>query len=254
MNSSTGFIIALVSVAAYIAAFYYAKKKESHLPSSSLFAVSAITGPTFASATLWFLGLSHYADFAIRGVLASAILLIAFGVAFWKTGKSILHAILAVFFTWFFYSVLLELIKGSGYSFVLIKDVFAYLSMILGVGFFLYGSKISNKTENSTIVSLFVFVAFSIFLMSAYFLGGIWDLLYIVILFGVTKLSIKIKNGYALIPVVLATVFYILKIILYYFGTYLTVQSLAVLTLILLILLTLLARKLYTKSIKNLKN
>lgn len=255
MNSSTGFaIIALISIATYIAGFYYSKKKGSHLLGSSLFTVSAVTGPTFAFATLWVLGLSSFADFAIRGVLASAILLVAFGVALWKTKKPILHAILGVFFTWFFYSILLESIKGTGYSFSLIKDIFAYLSMILGIGFFLYGNKISAKAENSTIVSVFVFAAFSIFLVAAYFLGGIWDLLYVAILFGVTKLAIKIKDGYALIPVVLAATFYILKLALYYFGAYLTILSLAGLTLLLLILLSLLARKIYTKSIKNLKN
>ncbi len=206
--------ISLASYALAISSF----RKEKNGESSAYFAVSAALAPAGFAVLLsepWFLpGVTGSA----AHMFVSGISLAVFASALWATRKSILHVISTAFATWFVYAFVSRMIQGSGFTFSFLKDIFVYTSMILALGYLSYGSWLKSKFGLMRLHKLYTFAAFALFLGSALFLSGVWNLLYAFVLVGAVALSINLRSTPALIVSALAIAVYLVKISAEYFS------------------------------------
>ncbi len=221
-----------LGLATFIGAFIVYKKPEYNVLSQVLFSISSIA--SFIGGFVW-LGESSfsYFDGTDSALLVSLVLLVIFGTALYVSKKGVLHIVSTVFFTIAYYAFVSKLLKGSGFDLTALKDIVVYASMILAIGYFMYGSWISRgifamqSTSSMTIMSdatkkifssIYTFAAFSLFLISALFLGGIWNLLYAFIAIGAVVLSVKLKTRIGLVVTSIAIGIYCIKISVEYFA------------------------------------
>lgn len=210
-----------LGLATYISAFLIYKKPEMSVLTQVFFTISAIT--SFIGGFVW-IGETSY--FVISGedkaIFISGALLVVFGSALYATRKKILHAISTFFFVVAYYAVVMKFLKGSGFDAYVVKDIVVYASMILSIGMLMYGSWIQKISASSfakpVLHSIYTFISFSLFLFSALFLGGIWNLLYAFLVMGAVMLSIKMRSTAGLVVTSVAVAIYCIKISIKYFA------------------------------------
>lgn len=221
-----------LGLATFVSAFMVYKKPEYNVLSQVLFSISSIA--SLIGGFVW-LGESSiaYWDGPDSALLISLVLLAIFGTALYAAKKGVLHIVSTVFFTIAYYAFVSKLLKGSGFDLFALKDIVVYASMILAIGYFMYGSWISRGasiTQNTPVEaglsdaakkifsSIYTFAAFSLFLISALFLGGIWNLIYAFIAIGAVVLSVKLKTRIGLVVTSIAIGIYCIKISVEYFA------------------------------------
>lgn len=221
-----------LGLATFVSAFMVYKKPEYNVLSQVLFSISSIA--SLIGGFVW-LGESSiaYWDGPDSALLISLVLLAIFGTALYAAKKGVLHIVSTVFFTIAYYAFVSKLLKGSGFDLFALKDIVVYASMILAIGYFMYGSWISRGasiTQNTPVEaglsdaakkifsSIYTFAAFSLFLISALFLGGIWNLFYAFIAIGAVVLSVKLKTRIGLVVTSIAIGIYCIKISVEYFA------------------------------------
>ena len=221
-----------LGLATFIGAFMVYKKPEYSVLSQVLFSISSIASFTGGFVWLGESGIAYW-DGPDSALLISIVLLAIFGTALYASKKDVLHIVSTVFFTIAYYAFVSKLLKGSGFDLIALKDIVVYASMILAIGYFMYGSWISRGTsivQNAPLgvslsdatkkifSSIYTFAAFSLFLISALFLGGIWNLIYAFIAIGAVVLSVKIKTRIGLVVTSIAIGIYCIKIYVEYFA------------------------------------
>lgn len=206
-------------LATFISAFLVYKKTEYNALSQVFFSISAIT--MFIGGFVWIDEVANTPwDGPSVSLLVSFILLVIFGSALYATKKKVLHGISTIFFTIAYYSWIAQILKGSGFDLSAIKDVIVYASMILAVGYLMYGSWIHKTIEltETILYRIYTFCAFALFMGSALFLGGIWNFLYAFLAIGAVTLSINLKSRIGLVVSSIAIGVYCIKISVQYFA------------------------------------
>ncbi len=251
----------------FISAFLVYKKKEYSVLSQVLFTISSIA--SFIGGFVW-INESRLAyalwDGADISFLISSILFVIFAIALYASKKAILHIISTTFFTIAYYSLVFKLLKGSGFELDALRDVVVYASMILAIGYFMYGSWLSQGVSGAStrqtlslsvqriLSSIFTFASFGLFLISALFLTGIWNLLYAFIAIGAVVLSVKLKSKIGLIVTSIAIGIYCIKISVEYFADSISFSLALLISGLLIIALGYLTYYLNKKYIKGQSN
>ncbi len=194
-------------LATFIAAFMVYKKSEYNVLSQVFFAISAVA--SFIGGFVWLgeSGLAHL-DGPDAALTVSSVLLVVFAAALYAARKGVLHIIATALFTVAYYSLVSKFLKGSGFSLMALKDIMVYASMILAIGYFMYGSWITKGA----------FTADLSVSGRRLFLGGVWNFLYAFIAIGAVILSVKLKTKIGLIVTSIAIGIYCIKISVQYFA------------------------------------
>jgi hypothetical protein len=155
-------------------------------------------------------------------ILVSSILFVIFATALYATHKKVLHIIVPALFSIGYYACVAKILKGSGFDLFALKDVVTYASMILALAYLMYGSWIQKSlpagNSTKTLYKIYTFLAFSLFLGAALFLGGIWNFLYALLAIGSVVLSINLKTRIGLVVTSIAIGIYCMKISVQYFA------------------------------------
>jgi hypothetical protein len=215
-----------LGLATFIGAFMVYKKPEYNVLTQVLFSISSVA--LFIGGFVW---LNNYCcsptwDGSNMTLYVSSALFVIFATALYASRKSILHIIATVFFTIAYYASVMNLLKDSGFTWTSIRDIVVYASMILAIGYFMYNSWIEKGTFTQSLglstkkafSSLYTFASFGLFLISALFLSGIWNLIYAFIVIGAVVLSVKLKTKIGLLISAIAIGIYCIKISVEYFA------------------------------------
>lgn len=211
-----------LGLASFISAFLVYRKEEYSILSQVFFSISAVT--MFIGGFIW---LNETVQMPWDGpdstLLVSFLLFAIFTSALYATKKKTLHIIATIFFTLAYYSCVAKILKGSGFDFFALKDVVTYASMILAIGYLMYGSWIQKTlpTENLStkiLYKIYTCIAFALFLGSALFLGGIWNFLYAFLAIASIVLSINLLSRIGLVVTSVAIGIYCIKISVQYFA------------------------------------
>lgn len=219
----------------FMGAMIVRQKGEYNVLSQVFFILSAIT--LFIGGFVWIAeeNLSLW-DGADTSLLVAGILLVVFVIAQYTSKKNILYVINTFFFSVIYYALVFKIIDGDvGFAYNS-GDIVIYASMILAIGYFFYGfwiqksietaSESSDQNSNSEIwfthpeklANLYTFLAFGLFLFSALFLDGIWNLIYAFLAIGSVILSIRLKSKIGLIITSITIGIYSIKISVEYFA------------------------------------
>lgn len=223
-----------ISIATYVLGFVVSTRKNQNALSQTFFTISAILAPVGSFVLCNELGIT-FTDGAILNLTIMIVLTLIFGLALYTTRKSVLYVVEAVFFSWAYFAGVTEFIKGSGYSYEIIKNVYAYAGMVLGMMYFIFSlwlheqrstpdinSSILTSHNESTILGIisrrFVAFSFILFLGSALFLTGFWDVLFVFLVLAAIGISIHLRTTSGLIISAFALGIYIIKISFKYFS------------------------------------
>ena len=214
-----------LGLATFVGAFMVYKKPEYNILAQVFFTIASIASLIGGFVWLGESGLSYW-DGPDSALLIASILFAIFTTALYASRKSILHIIVTVFFTIAYYALVSKLLKGSGFGLTTLKDIVVYASMILAIGYFMFGSWIVRGafTESLTASTkrifggMYTLASFGLFLASGLFLGGIWNLLYAFIAIGAVVLSVKLKTKIGLLVTAIAIGIYCIKISVEYFA------------------------------------
>ncbi|HEY1036953.1 MAG TPA: DUF2157 domain-containing protein [Candidatus Paceibacterota bacterium] len=214
-----GRLVATLGVSAVAYALAIIMNKRERLNETSVyFAVSAATLPIGLFVLLRESGMSDSMTGTGLHMLISAISFAVFASALWATRKNILHLVAGAFATWFTYAIVANAIQGNDFTFSFIKDAFVYVSMMIALCYLSYGSWLKTKFGESRVSKIFIFLAFGLFMGSALFLTGIWNLLYAFLAVGSVALSIRLRSTAALTVSAIAISVYLVKISAQYFS------------------------------------
>ncbi|MCF7865126.1 MAG: hypothetical protein K9M11_01285 [Candidatus Pacebacteria bacterium] len=213
-------------LATFVSAILVYKKEQYNVLTQVFLTVSSIT--LFIGGFVWINGVATTSwDTANSSLLVSTVLFAIFAVALYATHKKILHIILTVFFTVAYYACVAKFLKGSGFDLYVLKDVVTYASMILAIGYLMYGSWVKKAVEdnsniasksNRTLSSIYTFLAFALFMFAALFLGGFWNFIYAFLAIGAVVLSINLRTQIGLVITSIAIGIYCIKISVQYFA------------------------------------
>lgn len=193
-------------------------KAISAIPTQVYFAISAVLFPLGLNILLSELAFYDTVSVAVISILISLISLLVFASALYVTKKKVLHVFSAIFATWLIYSIVAEMLRGTGFRFGFIKDTVVFTSMVIALGYFAYGHWLKVSQKEYSISKLFTFASFVLFLFSALFLGGIWNFLYAFIVIGAISLSVSIRSTATLVVSSIAVAIYLIKISAQYFA------------------------------------
>jgi len=145
-------------------------------------------------------------------VITACVLALIYGVALFLTKKDILIFILTAFITWAYYAVILEILGSYVYE---NADILQWATMLLGISYISVGYAISNSLR-------YVFYGFgSLAILGAgIFVGGLFDIIYILILFGAFYGSVYLKSRAMLIIASFFLMAYIMKLTAEYFSSF----------------------------------
>lgn len=209
-------------LATFVGGFVLFRKAAQPALTQVFFALSAAIAPLSAFVLLKEMGVREISSGShiLIGIALTAI----FGAALYATRLPIFYFVIGGFFSWAYYASVAQLVKGSGFSLSLIRDITVYTSMILGIAYLAYSSwvhKISVATSSAAmrrIGSFYVFAAFSLTLISALFLGAAWDFFYAFLAVGAVALSIQMRTTIGLVVSAGAIGIYVIKISSKYFA------------------------------------
>ncbi len=207
-----------VALILYIFAMYTSKSEEHSVLSQVLFTVAAAVAPIG-----WYTVLSIYmlsfGSAAVTAAIVSGTCAIIFGYATWYSRKPILHLFVTAFVSWCYFSLISEVVRGSGLDLETISSISTYSVMLISIAVFMYALFLSSNSINKTVCAILVFYSYAQFLIAGLLqVGGIWNFLYAFILVGAVYLAIHIRSTGALVVTALAVVGYLIKISAKYFA------------------------------------
>lgn len=214
----TGFFgLASIGVISFVAAFLIYKKERFSFLSQVLFGISASVAPVYSILAIYAFNIDWF-DFPVLIALTCLKFAIIFGIALYYTKKYVLHVITNMYLCLMYFAFVLESIKGTGLSLDGIKDVFALSGIILGIMYFMYTTTLQKKNNNMAhMYSFYGMTSFILVLGSALFLGGVWNVLYAILLVGLFFLSIHMKIVHALAATAFFSILYILKLVIWFY-------------------------------------
>ncbi len=193
-------------------------KAISAIPTQVYFAISAVLFPLGLNILLSELAFYDTVSVAVISIVISLVSLLVSASALYVTKKKVLHVFSAIFATWLIYSIVAEMLRGTGFRFGFIKDTVVFTSMVIALGYFAYGHWLKFSQKEYSLSKLFTLVSFILFLFSALFLGGIWNFLYAFIAIGAISLSVSMRSTATLIVSSIAVAIYLIKISAQYFA------------------------------------
>lgn len=146
-------------------------------------------------------------------------LLTVFSVAFWYTKRNVLMLWNMLWITWAYYSILVYLFTPS-------VDVTKVATMVLGIAYLCatyYFQKNMPVTENYerkekyAVQNILYTIGILLTVLPSLFLGGVFDFITLLLIFGAFYLSIFIKSRFTLIVSGVLLISYVLKITSKYF-------------------------------------
>jgi uncharacterized membrane protein len=157
---------------------------------------------------------------ALPQAYTAIALLTAFAVAFWYTKRNILMLWNMAWITWAYYCLL-------SYVFMPSMDVTKLATMILGITylcatyFFQKNMPITEsieRKEKQAVENILYAIGTSLLVTSSLFLGGIFDFITLLLIFGAFYMSIFVKSRSTLIVSGILLISYIIKITSKYFA------------------------------------
>jgi len=130
--------------------------------------------------------------------------------------KTLILVVVIGFGTWFFFALTASILDMAGTFIVDEWKVFAYLTLVIGACYALFGYSFREREWSVLTPWLYSFGVLGI-LTSTVFLGGVWDVLFIGVVFGVLFLSIYLSSRSFLIFGALFLMIYIGKLTVQYF-------------------------------------
>lgn len=192
-------VTAGISLGSYAAGLLL-RSSDTRVLSQVFFTIAAALAPLGAYVILSENGVTF-------GLVEQAIIAIGLavllGFAWLWTRRSILGLLVTLYLSWAYYAVLLKVLEGGA---IYTSDILTWATMIAGAAYILvgYGYKgISNETsegrERRSVQTLLYGLGTLGVLSAGFSLDGIWDLLYILILFGTFYLSVFLRSRAMLI-------------------------------------------------------
>lgn len=204
-----------ISFATYVAGYLF---KTQRALSQVMFTIAAAVAPVGA----YVLADSLNADFDLNAqIVAALVLFVIFGAAWFVTKRNILVLLTIGFATWAYYACIIKVFEVSYLDFDLMK----WATIILGVAylFIAYGyqnamvAEAEDKEKNAVQKLLYALGTLGI-LSAGIAVGGIFDLVFIALVFGAFYLSVFVKNRLVLILGALFLMGHIIKITSKYFA------------------------------------
>jgi Predicted membrane protein (DUF2157) len=204
-----------VSVIAYVIGFVLIGNTHRVL-SQTFFTITGILAPI---GVFVFCSEFRVVFSTLPQVYTALSLLVLFSIAFWYTKRNILMLWNALWITWIYYALL-------SYFFSPSMDVTKLATMILGITYLCatyYFQQNMPVVENieckekHAVENILYTVGILLTILSSLFLGGIFDLITLLLIFGAFYLSIFIKSRFTLVVSGVLLISYILKITSKYF-------------------------------------
>lgn len=148
------------------------------------------------------------------GMLVSGVMLVLELVPYFVFKRTFFVMLSVIFGTWFYYSVIAFFMPNEIFQ---MMNIWNYVTLALGIAYMLLAqtfkntslSQVSKPLSNLGIIAI---------LGSTIMIGGIWDMVFPALLFGLIFLSIYIKSRPSLVLGAIFTVAYIIRITTKYFA------------------------------------
>lgn len=185
-----------LSFVTYVSAFLLRSPDQSKL-SQTLFTISAALAPVGVGVLLN----EFHIDITTNINLFMALgLFVIYGVALWVRKENILTFITILFGTWLYYSIIIKIFDVSIWE---MDNLFKYATMILGLSYIFMGywydtkdvsTDISLRKEKTAIRSLLYGLGTLAVLVTGSSFDGIFNVLFILVLFGFFYLSVFVHS------------------------------------------------------------
>lgn len=196
------------------------RSRENSMLSQILFTISAVLAPMGA----FVLFRENAIEFTLQiQIIVASILFIIFGVAFAINKRNVLLPITIIFGSWTYFAFILNIIPGSYFSSALLKWAgilmgVSYILIAYSYKFFTESADEEDKKEKVSSQNILYGVGALAILLSGIMIGGIFDLVYIGIIFAIFYGSIFFKSRVMLFLGAFFLVAYIIKITGKYFA------------------------------------
>lgn len=155
---------------------------------------------------------------AAAQVAIAAIMVAIYATTIWSSARNLFIGLTIGFGTWLYFALASMLLGGGAYVYGF--NLYTYLTVAAGIGYVLigYGFSQSENTERHMLTPVLYGLGLIASLSALLSLGGIWDLLYPFVVFGVIYLSIYLKSKVFLRLGALFLMAYIVKVTGEYFS------------------------------------
>ena len=207
-----------ISLMTYVVALLLSKPQQK-MVSQVMFTIAAALAPLGAYVLLKEANVSF--DWSAQ-IITSLVLFVVFGTALFISKKNILTLITIGFATWAYYAVLMKVFGFNYYN----SDFLKWASMLLGISyiFIAYGYQsvaqafdAGDAKEKRAIQNVLYGFGTLAVLGGGIFIGGIFDLLFIALIFGAFYGSVYLKSRSMLILGALFLMAHIVKLTSKYF-------------------------------------
>lgn len=204
----------------YISALLF-RDAERRVISQVMFVISAILAPLGAYVLLERAGIdfsTYTTQMAIAFVLAAL-----YGYAYFLTKRNVLVLLTMGNASWLFWALVMKMVSVSFYA----SNLFWWASIVLGVSYILigysYGSTVTSvdltdKKGKQTIRAILYALGTLIALCGGIFIGGFFDVLFIIMVFGAFYGGVYLKSRSMLILGALFMIAHIIKLTARYFA------------------------------------
>ncbi|MEI8061803.1 MAG: DUF2157 domain-containing protein [bacterium] len=209
-----------ISLATYIFGWVFGKPEQKSL-SQIMFVFSAALAPLGSYVLLHEAGVTY--DQTIQ-IMVATVLFIIFGTALFFSKRNILVLVTIGFGSWAYYAIVLKMFGSNGYY--LDGDFIKWASMLLGAAYLFiaygYSSSVpatdeSDAREKRAIQNVLYGLGTLAILGAGIFVGGIFDLVYIALIFAAIYGSVYVKSRSMLMLGSLFLMAHIIKITSKYF-------------------------------------
>lgn len=205
-----------IAIISYIFAVLMRDQKRRFL-SQVLFIISFVLSPIGVLVLLYETKIDF--DLVVQ-LLFSLVMLVIYGLAYYVTKRNVLILILVAFATWAYYAFILEFLDNS------FNNILQWATIIIGFAYiFLAYSRralkivdIHDVKEQRSVSGLLYGVGTIAVLGASMAIGGIFDLLVILFIFGAFYGSVFLKSRIMLVVASFFLVGHMIKITLEYFG------------------------------------
>ena len=204
-----------VGITAYIVGVLLANDERVQTVSWSFFLISALILPIGLSVTFDLAGL-NLGDSSTQ-ILISAILSFVYIGSIYLYKKN-LFIIFGTLFATALYGSIVHLILGDQAYTPAVWDLYTYSAMLVGAVYILLGYSLSQSAVYHKVIGTYYGFGALILLGSALSLGGVWDVLYVGLVFAVLFLSVYLKSQAFLVFGSLFLMAYLVKITSQYFA------------------------------------
>ncbi|HAO64368.1 TPA: hypothetical protein DCQ44_00095 [Candidatus Taylorbacteria bacterium] len=217
MSSFLRILVSLgVALAAYAVAVLFWHYQNLKATSSVIFAVSLVLLPVGLLVTInEIFGIN---DILPVQIIVSSICFIIALISLFLYKRNLFIVASVAFGTWLYFVVLTQLLDSSG-SILSNSDIYAYITMFAGLAYVLMGYSFDKVDTSRKHLSNWLYrLGLVAILISGLVIGGIWDVLYIGLVFAVIMLSVYVKNRTFLWLGGIFLMVYIIKITSQYFS------------------------------------